>query len=454
MYSENFIKYQQLRKLHPEFIYESYNLSFDKQQLCIEFTFVLDKKAIFKPSLKFPFSKHFSKENMSLEKLKSFAFHIGMVEMISYWKASCSPKIIIKPHNLDQWQLNWWRKLYYLGLGEFFYRNGIELDKDSFVEFECHADTAPAKTDLISGAGVIVPVGGGKDSVLSLEILKDHKKIIPFAMNPGLAIWNSIFNAGFNKEDSVEVKRTIDPKLLQLNEEGYLNGHTPFSALLAFVSLFTAAMTGSGEIALSNESSANESTVKETDVNHQYSKSYEFENDFREYVNRYLTEQIRYFSFLRPWNELQIVKSFSEFVDHHQSFRSCNVGSKTDIWCGECPKCLFTFIMLSAFLKPKQVIDIFYKNLFEESELIPVLDELTGRTPEKPFECVGTIDEVNLALASCIRSNESLPALLNYYRETDQYQKYKDLPLESMLKEFNQEHNLSEEYLNLLLNTI
>jgi len=454
MYSENFIKYQQLRKLHPEFIYESYNLSIDRQQVCIEFTFVLDQKAIFKPSLTVPFSKYFSQENLSMEKLKSFAFHIGMVEMISYWKASCSPKIIIKPHSLDQWQLNWWRKLYYLGLGEFFYRNGIEVDKDTFIEFESHGETALVKTDLINSPGVIVPVGGGKDSVLTLEILKGHKRIIPFAMNPRQAIWNSIFKAGFTEEDTVVANRTIDPQLLQLNDEGYLNGHTPFSALLAFVSLFTAALTGSEEIALSNESSANESTVRETEVNHQYSKSFEFENDFREYVHRFLADQINYFSFLRPWNELQIVKAFSEFVDHHQSFRSCNVGSKTDVWCGDCPKCLFTFIMLSAFLKPERVLDVFDKNLFDDKELIPVLDELTGRTPEKPFECVGTIDEVNLALASYVRRHENLPALLNYYKDTDQYRKYKDLPLESILKEFNEQHNLSEEYKNLLLSTI
>ena len=115
--------------------------------------------------------------------------------------------------------------------------------------------------------------------------------------------------------------------MLQLNAEGYLNGHTPFSALLAFLTLLIGVGSGSKYIALSNESSANESTVPGTDINHQYSKSIEFERDFRDYVSQHLSEEIQYFSFLRPLNEMQIASLFAQCEAYHPVFRSCNAGS-------------------------------------------------------------------------------------------------------------------------------
>ncbi len=451
MHLENFIKYQQLREQYPEFIYDSYDLAIKRDKVSIEFTFILDRKATFNPTMTIPMKDYFLKENLSVDKLKSFAFHIGLIEMLSYWKATCSPKIIIKPHKLDPWQVNWWKKQYYLGLGEFLYRNGIKTDIDDFVDIESYGEPLDTNVDFKVGSSVLVPVGGGKDSVVTLETLKNNVQVIPFAMNPRKAIEDTIINAGFNLNETAIVHRKLDPELLKLNDEGYLNGHTPFSALLAFVTGLTAVIAGSKDIALSNESSANESTVKSTLVNHQYSKSFEFESDFREYFSRYMTDQINYFSFLRPWNELQIVKAFSRLTDHHHSFRSCNVGSKTDTWCGHCPKCLFTFIMLSAFLDQKAVIDIFGKDLFDDPSLKHVLEELSGQTPEKPFECVGTTDEVKQALAMSMRKwYGDLPYLLDYYDNSKPFQQYKNLTPELFLNTLNEQHFLDKKYLDLL----
>ncbi len=453
MPSDNFIKYQQLRERHPEFVYESFELHMESDQILIEFTFKLDHKAVFKPSLIIPVTDHFVSENLSVDKLNSFAFHIGMIELISYWKAACSPKIIIKPYVLDQWQVNWWRKLYYHGLGEFFYQNGITVEMDDFVEILSEGEPFPGKAEIYSGPTALVPIGGGKDSVVTLEMLKDHKKLIPFALNPRKAIWDTIINAGFNESETVVVNRKLDPELLVLNDEGYLNGHTPFSALLAFVCGMTAVLTGSSEIVLSNESSANEATVRSSTVNHQYSKSFTFEQDFRTYFQKYLADHISYFSFLRPWNELQIVRAFTDFKKHHPSFRSCNAGSKTDSWCATCSKCLFTFIMLTPFLSEEEKISIFGEDLFNKRTMIPILDELTGRTPEKPFECVGTIDEVNTALVASIKNHHhDLPLLLEYYKQTEQFEQYKDLSPDSLLNAFNDQHFLDDSYLSLLKN--
>ena len=175
-------------------------------------------------------------------------------------------------------------------------------------------------------------------------------------------------------------------------------------------------MSGSKYIALSNESSANEPTDKETGVNHQYSKSIEFEKDFRVYVDKYICKDIKYFSFLRPLSEYTIAKLFSKYPDHFTSFKSCNVGSKTDTWCGNCPKCLFTYIILSPFIDIETLIDIFGKDLFDDKALLRHFNDLIGQSEVKPFECVGTIDEVNLAVRKVIEMTEKpLPYLLEYY---------------------------------------
>ncbi|MFH0895007.1 MAG: hypothetical protein V2A54_11290, partial [Bacteroidota bacterium] len=280
---------------------------------------------------------------------------------------------------------------------------------------------------------------------------KSDKNIFPFAVNPRKAIKDTIAAAGFEK--MITVKRTLDPLLLKMNTEGFLNGHTPFSALLAFYTSMIAAMSGIRNIALSNESSANEPTVKGTEINHQYSKSFAFEKDFREYINSWICSDIIYFSFLRPLSELQIALLFSKYENHHSVFRSCNAGSKTDSWCGNCPKCLFTFIMLHAFMNPEKVSAIWGENLFMKPSMKKYFDELSGASDVKPFECVGTVDEVNLALCETMKfyTDDSLPLLLKEYKETSLFSKFKSFSLNTEMSSFNNEHFLSDEFLNLLM---
>jgi hypothetical protein len=187
--------------------------------------------------------------------------------------------------------------------------------------------------------------------------------------------------------------------------------------MLAFVSILISALTGSKYIALSNENSANESTVLGQNINHQYSKSLEFENDFRAYVKEYIDEQFNYFSFLRPLNELQIAQQFSLFSQYHEAFRSCNAGSKTDNWCCICAKCLFAYIILSPFFSPENLQEYFGINILDKEELKSCFRELLGLEGVKPFECIGTVEEVNVALALLIaRYPESRDFLLIKYR--------------------------------------
>jgi hypothetical protein len=375
-----------------------------------------------------------------------------MVESISYWKAACPPKLIVRGHSLTQEQIDWWKKLYYSGLGEFLYLNGITVSSEDFVQIECDPGFEFKPFSLLIEPKAIVPVGGGKDSVVTLEILGNDNGNIPLILNPREASKGTVMKMGLYYDSIVEVQRTIDPVLLELNVKGFLNGHTPFSALLAFISVLAAGLSGKKYIALSNESSANESTVKGSEINHQYSKSVEFEEDLRSYMTKFITPDIEYFSFLRPLNELQIARLFSGFPKYFDVFKSCNVGSKTDTWCGSCAKCLFTYIVLSPFVSQDNLETIFGKNLFKDVNLWPLLRQLAGMTESKPFECIGTVDEVNSALCMTIEliSETGLPELLQLYRDSEMYSRYSDYDTVSLLHSFNENHFLPIEFETLL----
>jgi UDP-N-acetyl-alpha-D-muramoyl-L-alanyl-L-glutamate epimerase len=253
--------------------------------------------------------------------------------------------------------------------------------------------------------------------------------------------------AGILKSNCFVTSRSIDPQLLSLNNEGFLNGHTPFSSLLAFQSLVYSLVSGIKDIALSNESSANEATVPGTNINHQYSKSIEFESDFRKYVQTNLSSSFNYFSVLRPLSELQIAYIFHKFEHHHDVFRSCNVGSKQNVWCGKCPKCLFTAIMLLPFSGLEKIEQIFGCQIFNNEQLVPILDQLIGKHEVKPFECVGTPDEINMALAFFILHSKidgPLPYLIDYYKKTPFFKNCNEDEFWNSIKNaFDSEHFLS-----------
>ena len=418
-------KYNTFRQTYPEFVYESYQYDVRPDGLHISFSFVvLDKSGKhpvrFSPSAVVP-TRRFLSFDQQEALLDCLVFHIGMAELVSYWKCFCPPTVRILCGSLDDAQVAFWKKLYFNGLGEFFYTNGIRTTLDDFMtiisEGSAHA-FQPLSDNLVDNA-YLVPVGGGKDSVVTLELLRrSGASVRPLIMNPRGATTSCAAVAGFGEEDTLVIRRSLDPVMLRLNEQGCLNGHTPFSAMLAFYTLLASQLSGVHAVALSNEGSANESTVVGTDVNHQYSKSVEFEDDFRLYVARYMGGRYRYFSMLRPLSELQIAMLFSREKPYHEVFRSCNVGSKQDVWCGHCAKCLFAYIILSPFISPEQLTHIFGKNMLDDEFMRPVLMQLAGGAETKPFECVGTIDEVHAALSMTAdrwyaSGQRPLPALLH-----------------------------------------
>jgi UDP-N-acetyl-alpha-D-muramoyl-L-alanyl-L-glutamate epimerase len=412
----------QLRTRHPRFEYRraTWRHEPSTQQLVVEFEFLLAPDIEFRPSLVFHDVSAERVAQLDPQVIQHLVFEIGMVEILSYWKAACPSEIVISAGILSDAQRQFHLQLLQNGLSEFFYLNQIEEAwNPEFVTFVQGALTPSSETITPSAPTpgtqlqqrTLIPMGGGKDSVVTRETLREANA--PFALmvmeyhnQPKLAEVLAV-----HAEDVIfRVDRTLDPRLLELNRQGYLNGHTPFSALLSFVSVLTAYLHDFAYVALSNEHSANEPNIvwNGHDINHQYSKSLEYERAVQQRVAEIFAAGAaqatthaagpHYFSFLRPLAELHIAAAFTQWPEYFGHFLSCNRGQKQGKWCGECPKCVFVAIMLGAFLPPSELTSIFTKPMFEDENLWPIIEELTGLRPTKSFECVGLREESRIGL--------------------------------------------------------
>ena len=441
--------FEELRKKYSKFVYEKYEINDEWDWRNITYFFGIPWLTTFTPSIKVD-KKNIKNKDIDNDFLNYLVFHVGLVELISYWKCCCPKNVEIKAWHIDEDQIKWFKKMYFYGLWEFFYTNWISVDEENFMNIQCHPEWNEGynlDSSLRSEwqfTWNLITIWWGKDSCVSLELLKwlDNDT---FILNPNdvtlecSKIWWY--------ENPRIMKRILDPQIVELNQKWFLNGHTPFNALLAFLTYLVAYLGNKKYIVLSNESSANESNVRWLKVNHQYSKSFEFENDFNQYTEKYFWIWIKYFSFLRPLLEIQIAKLFSQFEQYHHVFKSCNVWSKSKPrkWCCNCPKCLFVFTILSPFLYKEKLVDIFGEDLFENKELLQTFIDLTWNSDNKPFECVGTYDEVNYAIALTIKKLDwKLPYLLQYYIDHFEVKDY------DLLNYFNAENNLDPEFLEVL----
>lgn len=436
-------KFEQYREEYPDFIYKSFDYNLDNN-LNITFNYIIPGLEEFCHKIIIP--KEYINNLYDKDYLEYLIFNIGMIEAINYIKCTCSKNIIVDAGYISNDEINYFNKLYYKGLGELLYRNNINISIDELFTFTCNCEKRKLPSNNYKGKGNLICVGGGKDSCVSLEILKNEENNSCLIINPKDVNMECCRVAGYGDKDIIKVERIIDKKILDINEKGFLNGHVPFSSVIAFISYLIAYLNGKKNIILSNEASANESTVVGTDVNHQYSKTYEAENDFRSYMSN-INLDINYFSLLRGLSEFNIAKLFSHYEKYHHVFKSCNLGSKSIPWrwCCNCSKCLFIFIILSPFLSIDKLISIFGENLYEREDLLDTFKELIGYSDNKPFECVGTYEEARYAISLVIEKNDNLPYLLKYYR--DNYA----LELDgSKIINYDEENNLNNYYDELI----
>lgn len=285
--------------------------------------------------------------------------------------------------------------LYSEGLGEFAYTNGLpSLPRPTFPV----ASRGPSRDQPRPLARVLVPVGGGKDSAVALEIVR-RSGVEPalFSVGDAAPIARTAEVAGLPR---LLVRRRLDPGLAALNRAGALNGHVPITAIVSCVALLTAALHGFDAVAMANERSASSGNVTwdGIDVNHQFSKSLRAERLLRAAVGE-ATGDVGIFSILRPASELAIARAFARMERYHPAFTSCNTIFRLDpelrgtSWCCDCPKCRFVFLVLAPFSDPAHLRAVFGRDLLDDEDQFAGFALLTATGGHKPFECVGEEQE-------------------------------------------------------------
>jgi hypothetical protein len=322
---------------------------------------------------------------------------ILLLSGVSYYKAFIPKVLTCRAFELDERTAEFLQKFYEKGLAEFAFRNGVSLR--GHLRFQSSSAPAPTPITVDLPRRTCVPVGGGKDSIVTIESLRRGREpAMLFSLGDAEPIAACIAAA---KLPFMRVYRRLDAGLLQLTEAGALNGHVPITGILSAIALAGAVMSGCNALAMSNEHSASAPNLSldGVEINHQYSKSLEFEQDFAQYVEDFISPSIRYFSLLRPLSEIEIARRFAKYREYFGVFRSCNTAfrqvreARGRHWCCDCPKCRFVFLALSPFVAKPDLIEIFGCNLLDDESQRDGFAELCGLRAIKPFECVGETHE-------------------------------------------------------------
>lgn len=397
---------------YHQFIFENY--SFDAVTRTLQLQYSFDAVVSFTETYNFDFD--FVEYDASL--LDRAVQNLFFMAGVSYYKTYLAPEIVIKKGQLDKQSAAFFSKTYQRGLGEFFFVN--KLDPHTPVNFPATTDQLALPQSTEKNVGLLVGIGGGKDSLVSVELLRGKvDNLATWSMDHQSQLKPLIDRIGL---PHFWVSREWDRTLLEHNKSGAYNGHVPISAIIACVGAVTAILSGRRDVVVSNEQSANEPTLhyQDVDINHQYSKSQEFERDYQGLLARTLGEHVRYYSLLRPLSEVRIADIFAHigFEKYHDVFSSCNRAFTHDsdhmFWDGKCPKCAFVFLALTPFIVSDELEALFSgKNLLKDPDLQTTYRQLLGIEGDKPLECVGEVKESRAAMRIAAQIH---PELENMYQ--------------------------------------
>ena len=337
---------------------------------------------------------------------------LHLIAGVSYYKAAVPPRIAIDSYSIEADTAALLTELYENGLGEFAYRNGMSLRGK--IRFPHAEGAATAAAEHRRGAAptiglrhhALVAIGGGKDSLVSIEALRKAgvEQTVAWVGSSPL-IKACAERTGL---PTLNIGRSLAPALFEMNKQGALNGHIPVTAVNSAILALAALLHDADQVVFSNERSASYgSLIAGTgEVNHQWSKGWDFERDFASYLHRQVAADLDYFSLLRPFSELAVARQFAR-IDHYDSyFSSCNrnfhlLGERpAQRWCGVCPKCHFVFLALAPFMPKPRLMAIFGRNLLDEADQAAGFDALLEYGNHKPFECVGEGRESRAAMAA------------------------------------------------------
>ncbi|QQS15662.1 MAG: UDP-N-acetylmuramoyl-L-alanine--D-glutamate ligase [Candidatus Moraniibacteriota bacterium] len=386
-----------------KFVFDSYAFSLEEKRASFTYRMEFENREpmIFIDELFFPELPETMRASESLIDAVLRGVHIALG--VSYYKLSCPVDIEVS-HALSEKQAVFWNTVYRKGLGEFFFRNNI--DPRGRINFPFDRSLSPGSFAVDVEDRALLGIGGGKDSIVAGELLKKmNVSTSAFIFETGEPVPLVERVVEEMALPTVKVRHVLDRKVFD-GYEGSYNGHVPFSAMVAWTGYLAAALCGYRYVVVGNERSSNVGNVDyfgET-VNHQWSKSVEFETMFQEYAREFLSPDIVYFSLLRPFYEIRVAEMFSQYDRYFSLFSSCNRSFRVrkhrpeTLWCGECAKCAFVFLLLSAFVKKEALVGIFGKNMLDDEALLSLFGDVLGFGSMKPFDCVGTFEEARAAL--------------------------------------------------------
>ena len=330
---------------------------------------------------------------------------LHLIAGVSYFKAAVPNEIRIDSYGIDAETASLLENIYVNGLGEFAYRNGLDLR--GRIKFPVQeAAVAPAAAALGLRQHALVAIGGGKDSLVSIEALRAAgvEQTVTWIGNSQLIA----ACAARTELPTLNLGRAIAPALFELNRQGAWNGHIPVTAVNSAILVLAAVLHGVDQVVFSNERSASYgSLIPGTgEVNHQWSKGWAFEQAFGEYAQSRIAADLRYYSLLRPLSELAVARQFARIDRYDAFFSSCNrnfhiLGERpVNRWCGVCPKCHFVFLALAPFMPKPRLVGVFGRNLLDDEAQAPGFDALLEFQNHKPFECVGEGRESRAAMAA------------------------------------------------------
>ena len=327
---------------------------------------------------------------------------LHLIAGVSYYKAAVPEEIRIDAYAIDADTAALLETVYLNGLGEFAYRNGLNLHGKIKFPADANGDAPAPALGLREHA--LVAIGGGKDSLVSIEALRaagieqtvtwigGSQLIAACAAHTGLPTLN--------------IGRQLAPQLFEYNRLGAWNGHIPVTAVNSAIMAFAAVLHGVDQVVFSNERSASYGSIipGTGEVNHQWSKGWAFESAFGDWLQQHVAADLHYYSLLRPLSELAVARQFAKVSRYDAHFSSCNrnfhiLGERpASRWCGVCPKCHFVFLALAPFMPKLRLVGIVGRNLLDDPAQVPGFDALLEYQDHKPFECVGEGRESRAAM--------------------------------------------------------
>ncbi|HEV7584747.1 MAG TPA: hypothetical protein VGO14_03105 [Solirubrobacteraceae bacterium] len=357
--------------------------------------YALDEDVHFVEQLELPVEAQLS--DAELDRVDGLLSLVHWVAGVSYFKTAAPPAISCEAGTPSPAAAALLEALYSEGLGEFAYANGLgALPRPSFPRAPAPQVDRPDEEPSLRR--MLVPVGGGKDSAVALEIVRRAGgEVALFSIGNPPPIARTIDVAGL---DHLLARRRLDPKMSELNRSGALNGHIPITAVVSCVALLTAALRGFGTVVMANERSASFGNLvwDGVEINHQFSKGLPAERLLRAALAE-AVEGLELFSVLRPASELAIARAFARMERYHPAFTSCNAIFRIDpqlraaSWCCDCPKCRFVFLAMAPFSDPAHLREVFGRDLLEDEGQFDGFALLTATGGHKPFECVGEEEE-------------------------------------------------------------